>query len=898
MRSFSRIGALAPAVFAVVLAALVAPAAGWAQTRSAFIGTVSDSTGGVLPGASVTIESPDAVGGTQTMVTDNRGQYRFADLPPGTYTLTANLAGFQTLQRKGLRLPFSTTLTVDIPLGVGSAETVTVEGETPVIDVTTAQSTAQVDKNLISNLPLFSNQRDLAGVFELSPGSKDSAAFGSTANSIQVDGIQATLPETGGTNSTVVALTWLEEVKVVAVGATAEYGEFGGANANLVVRGGANDFSGLLEYRTTRPSWMADNTEGLPQATRTRLSSTEIFSRWDTSAQVGGPIVKDKLFFFAGYQYVYDETQAALTVAPAITKWPRYVGKVNWAIAKHVQAEGTYSYSKSDFRNFAPNFALDAGGLTAQPNHLWSGRVTWALDPRTLWEFRTGGLDYVQDVQPQPPNSKEGPPPRRDAVTGISSVNFSQFRLQEGSRLHFGTSLTRHVENLAGGHALKVGAEIERLGFTTTSGFPGGLSYTDRNGVPDQVVAWAGDIEKGTGTRTTFYAMDDWKVSSKVTLQPGLRYTRYNASTPSTPDVYETSALSPRFGFAWDVFSDHRTVVRGQAGRFHAAMTTSTWDFMDARRSVRITSRILAGGALQEINRVTPAGNTGIDPDLEQSYMDQYFVGAERQMFEDFSVKVQYIHRDYRNTAAFIDTRSVYSPIELRDPGRDNVLGNADDGDLLTVYALQNPGQSFLLFTNPDGADRRYDAFQVIAQKRFADNWQLLASYTRSSSRGRIDNTNANATLGEGGSFANPNAAINADGRSGLDFPHMVGIRGTYHSNLLGGFNLGASYTYASGVAWSRLATFRLPQGNANIRVAPRGTEEAAAMNQLDARFEKLIPLGSRSRNLGLYVDVFNILNKGFPPQTRYEERSGASFGQPLNWVEGRAARVAARLTF
>ena len=897
MRSSNRIGALAPAVLALVCVLAAAPQAS-AQTRSALIGTVTDTTGGVLPGASVVLVSDDMVGGAQTIVSDERGQYRFSDLPPGTYDLTASLGGFQTLHRKGLRLPFGTTLTVDLPLGVGSAETVTVEGETPTVDVTTAQSTAMVDKDLIANLPLFSNQRDTSGVFELSPGSKDSAAFGSTANSVQVDGMQATLPEGLGTNSVVVALTWLEEVKVVAVGANAEYGEFSGANANLVVRSGANDFSGLLEYRTTRPSWIADNTEGLPEATRTRLTSTEIFSRWDTSAQVGGPVIKDKLFFFGGYQYVYDETQAALTVGPATTKWPRYVGKLNWAVAKNVQAEGTYSYSKSDFRNWAPNAALDAGAVTVQPNHLWSGRVTWAPDTRTLWEFRTGGLDYTQDVKPRPPNTKEGPPTRRDAVTGITSGNTSQFRLQQGQRLNFGTSVTRHIDNLAGAHALKLGAEMERTSFLTESGFPGGLSFTDRSGVPDQVVAWPGDVEEGTGRRTSIYLMDDWRVSSKLTLQPGLRYTLYSGSTPSTPDVYETGALSPRFGLAWDVADDHKTVIRAQAGRFHSAFTTSTWDFMDARRSVRITSRILPDGSLQEVNRVTPAGNTGIDPDLEQAYMDQYFVGAERQLLDDFSVKVQYIHRDYKNTAAFIDTRSVYSPIQLRDPGRDNVLGNADDGELMTVFALQNPGQSFLLFTNPDGSDRRYDAFQVIAQKRFADNWQVLASYTRSSSRGKIDNTNANAVLGEAGVFANPNAAINADGRSGLDFPNLIGIRGTYHSNLLGGFNIGASYTYATGVAWSRTATFRLPQGNANIRVAPRGTEDASPMNQLDVRLEKLIPLGSRTRNLGFYLDVFNALNKGFPPQTRYNEQSGATFGQPLSWVEGRAARVAARLTF
>jgi hypothetical protein len=445
----------------VAVALLARPAA--AQTRSAITGTIRDGTGAVLPGANVTLESPNLVGGTQTDTANERGVYRFSDLPPGTYELTVSLIGFQAQKRKGLRVPFGTTVTVDVSLTVGTAETLTVEGQTPTVDVTTAQSTTKVDADLIQNIPLFSNARESYTVFELSPGSKDRATFGGArdSNELLLDGAPATLPERQGTNSAVVATNWLEEVQVVSLGANAEYGEFGGTAGNLVVRSGSNQFHGLVEYKTVRSSWLSENTSDLPASVRSRFIPNQIVSRWDGGAQIGGPLVKEKLFFFAGLQYLYDKTQIAGAPAPSKQTWPRYVGKLNWAASKTVKAEGTYNYSKSTtLSGGAQNATIETASATFQPNHIWSGRVTWAPSHGTLWEFRTGGLQHTQDITPLEPRTKAGPPPRRDAVTGISSANAAQFRLQEGSRLSFGGSLTRRVDGLIGrSHAFKVGAE-------------------------------------------------------------------------------------------------------------------------------------------------------------------------------------------------------------------------------------------------------------------------------------------------------------------------------------------------------------------------------------------------------------------------------------------------------
>ena len=158
------------AFLAVSLVAL-APRA-WAQTRSSITGTITDSTGGVLPGVNVTLESPQLVGGAQTVTTNQHGAYRFINLPPGTYALTAALSGMQTVKRTGLPLLFGTTATIDLTLGVGGAsESLTVEGRAPIVDVTTAQATNKIGAELLQDTPVMANQAGGgAELIQVSPG--------------------------------------------------------------------------------------------------------------------------------------------------------------------------------------------------------------------------------------------------------------------------------------------------------------------------------------------------------------------------------------------------------------------------------------------------------------------------------------------------------------------------------------------------------------------------------------------------------------------------------------------------------------------------------------------------------------------------------------------------------
>jgi hypothetical protein len=443
--------------------------------------------------------------------------------------------------------------------------------------------------------------------------------------------------------------------------------------------------------------------------------------------------------------------------------------------------------------------------------------------------------------------------------------------------------------------------EHDRMSFRSVSGFPGGRSFTDASGVPEQVVLWAGDTIESSGRRTTLYVQDAWKAADRLSIDAGARFALNRGAVPDKGTVFRTNPVSPRLGLAWDVAPDHKTVVRAAYGRFHEGLYPSVYDFLNTSSlTPRINARVLGPESFQELNR-TATTTVAVDDDVAHAYMDQYLVGVEREVLPSVSLRAQYIRRNFEDIWAFVDRGSRYTAVQRRDTGPDGLLGTPDDGSLVNMFSLLNPGQSFPVLTNPNGAFRRYDAVQVIGEKHISRNWQLLAAYTWSRTRGTVNAQNgenrANGTdTGRNGVFFNPNQAINAEGRSSPDFPHQVNVQGTYFLSAWGGVNVSGSYRYLSGGAWGRVAqTTGQAQGNQNVRIEPRGTRRIDGSSTLDLRLEKTIPLGS-SRTAGLYFDIFNVMNQGVA--LAVQEVSGATFGQPTNWSTPRSGQVAVRFKF
>ncbi|MGH9460579.1 MAG: TonB-dependent receptor [Vicinamibacteria bacterium] len=890
------------------------------RQESMIVGSVTDATGGVLPGLSVTVSSPVLVGGALVTVTDTDGKYRVSRLRVGLYAATFELAGFATVIRSEIRVPVATTVTVNVIMQVASvAETITVTGEAAVVDVTTSSSSVHLTDDLLQNIP---NDVFQPNIINSAPGVNYDVAFGGTdsSNALLMDGVDVSDPE-GGSPWSFFNYNWIEEVEIVALGANAEYGEFTGVAANSVVRSGSNDFSGLVEFWTVPTSWTGDNTKDLPADLQETLEPNEIAIDRDFTAQIGGRLIRDKLFFFTGFQYYQQKSRpAGFEGGYETQKSPRFLTKIDWALSEAVKLQGFFEKDKYDVagRGASPFRPPETTVIEPSPEINWNVRFSWVINDDTFLDARNGGYTGYFPLEPTPPATREGPAPRVDLLTGLYSQNAPYFGRFDREPIVTAVTLTKYAEQFAGRHEFKFGFEYERATVTNEWGYPADILYYDYGG-PYLAYLYEGYTTNATKKRASIYVQDAWNIGDKLTINPGVRFNFNRGSVPNLGTVLETNPISPRIGVAFDPTGDAKTVLRAHWGRYHDALFTYMFSFMDVSDyGDFITAEVLAEGGCAnglgpdcvEIDRFSPETSFGIDENITHSYVDQFLVGVDHELIPDLSLQAQYIRRDFKNFMAFIDTGSQYEEVQVQDPGPDNELGTPDDGDFFTAFNLLNPGESFALLTNPEGAFRDYEAFQIVAHKRFSKNWQLLGSYTWSRAEGTVDNTfgsnaaanNGLSSTGRNGVFANPNRAINAESPATFDNTHQWKVSGTYSVPLWGGFYISGTYRYITGNAWGRRAEILgLDQGRETIRIEPRGTRRVDALNNIDFRVEKTIPFGDSSRSVGLFFNVYNLNNQGVADSDEdepFQDVSGASFGDPQFWIDPRSVRIGARFEF
>ena len=476
---------------------------GQSSETAAIVGRLTAANAQPIAGAIVSVDSSKLIGGPRTAETTKDGSYRITGLAAGVYDVEVALQGFQPAARRA-RLSVESTAIVDIVLQITPVvQEIEALGVLPVVDMTTAAVPLRLESDVVDHLP---TNRRVSDFMNLLPGVNANIGFGGTqqSNGLYIEGVNATDGQASVPSISMDA-NWLESVQVIGLGAGAQYGEFSGIVQKSTLKSGSNNFRGAAEYRTSHPRWASRNTRSLSAASKEQFQAqSERVLVWrDLDAQLGGPIRRDRVWFFAGVQQFQKDWTPALFAGPGSTSDGdrRVLARINTALARWPQVNAFYLMARHETKaaGLGPLTPVETTTTDTETIHSWQVNVRSARRTYTV-ELASSGSNGAFHVDPTGPGTREGPYPHYDASTGLSSGNTYEY-FDSGNRRSTTTATLVHARDIASTqHLLNAGIEHDRITVTTLDGIPGGRGYIDLDGSPYQEI-YGPRTEPGRTTR-------------------------------------------------------------------------------------------------------------------------------------------------------------------------------------------------------------------------------------------------------------------------------------------------------------------------------------------------------------------------------------------------------------
>lgn len=909
--------------FLIVITVLLlvgTPVFSQSPSYGAIQGKITTPDGVPLPGVEVTISSPRLIGGAQSAITDGNGRYRFIGLPPGTYISEAKLQGFNPQRRGDLRLIVQATLTVDFVLEMGTLEEVVdVIGTAPIIDVKDTQIQAHnMPREFLEKIPAT---RDFEDQLTFAPGAKGSwgSFYGSPdslENKYMTDGLNTTNPEDGAP-AQLLDYDSIEEFNVMGIAASAEYGGFGGALVNIVTKSGGNDLSGLLTLHTKRPSWHTANWGNNPDLVRRRFSQFT-----NVHANLGGPIVKDKLWFYTSGRFTHSQSHHEVYGPGTKYGTLRFMGKFTWQMDKNNRFQITGDWSKRNRSNWFDEFVDPSLGEPIYKRHEWFLNASYLhiFSNTTFFEARAGGMDRFAHS-----GGGTDTPSHFDLETEMITGNFDSFWKNIRRRIDFNAAITHHADDfLKGSHDFKFGVEYGRTPSHDWRGYPGGRFYEDLGGEPYYLWVYPAFDAAPTGTRAEFFAQDSWTISDRITINPGIRFLHVRGHLPRSFDkapFRPKLGIAPRFGITFDIFGDHSTVLKAHYGRYYHQMRDLMYTPWEPRGTKQgfIWDDVVGDW---ELDFEDPWEPYTIDPDLRFPYMRQFVVGLERELGKDISVSAAFIYRTNHDLMDKVNITGMWQPIQWTDPY---------EGKTHSVFQRLNPGENAYYVTNPykgQGNDLGAAFPDIVAwdpkrsnrtlefrfNKRYSNRWQFRASFLTGYSWGNDDNywgefgSSHSTGLGASWNFSNPNFQINAEGPLSISSTYIFKSVGSYDIPVID-VTLGFDFRLESGDRYTksifldpdidRDSTVPWWDQEVTIFAEPRGSNRLPAMKIFSLRAEKFLRFGDSIR-FAVLIDVFNVFNWDTVTyvETLYDPWSEFQFGHVWDIQNMREWKLGLRFEF
>jgi hypothetical protein len=909
------------------------------STTGAINGTVTDSTKSVLPGVTVTLSGP-ALMGTSVAVTDQHGLFRFSTVPIGEHKLTFELAGFGTVAREGIRVGTGFIATVNTEMSPGAvAESITVSGASPVVDVQGTAVSNRFDAEKLAELP---GSRDAWAVAAQTPGVAMSRMDVGGSNAWTQQGFQA-YGVGGGERNEVEGImvnegagqmyytdfASFEEISVTAAGNTAEVGT-PGAFSNFVSKAGSNTYHGTVYFDYENDAMEAHNIDDAQIAAGVRgsqfldardLNRLSLFR--DLTADIGGYVKKDRLWWYFSYRNnVADLRFPTLVDDIQHTYGPVYSAKSTFNVNTNHRLVAYYQHAGKVQPDYLGAIALGTGRDTTAimhadtvwssgyPNDISKGEYNGTLSNRLFLMVRGGAMKsyWYRDY-------KSSAPRIEDISTnfvsgGVFGIDNGRFRPQVNA------SVSYFRDGLAGTHNFKFGTEIMRddldqpfRGF----GDPCQCVSVLSNGVPRQVYLY----QPGANSLSrlwayTGYANDSWQVNKRLTLNVGVRLDRYRPYLPAqngpgnlkfdaVDEVLIWNNVGPRVGGSFDVTGKGKTVIKANygkywlypAGDFAGTVNPNppTWRQIYTWNDLNSNGRWESGE--QVGNPTSVSGGTAstiYDPDIQNTFSHQVLAFVEHEAARNFGVRTGFVWNGRRQLRGSLNINrpvSAYTvPNPVRDPGPDGRPGTADDGGVITAYNLAAEFLGLPVVNRTlnlgSGADRNYYTWEATATRRQAGGWSLLASVARTWIReGAIA---ANAT---------PNLLINTvDGQD-----QYTTWQAKLNATLTLPYQLRVTpiLRHQSGTAFARTFSAALNYSSAvTIKAGPVGAERTPNITLFDVRAEKVFNV--TGRKVSGFFDVYNIFNAN-EPQT-LTTTSGSAWLFPAAITAPRIARVGIKLAW
>ena len=948
------------------------------EFRGRINGTVTDNTGAILPGVTVTATSPALIQ-PQVQISGTDGGYRFLALPPGVYEVDFDLTGFQRVQRKDVRVVINQTLTVDMQMQVATLqETVTVTGDSPIVDTSTTAMGTNFTKELLTEIP---NARDVWAAMSQAPGMQMNTfdvggsntgtqtgyrTYGfDTQNQTRLEGIDTT--EATNANAGYFDFGSFEEFQVGGAGADAS-AYAAGAVLSISVKSGGDKFRGSWYSDFLNENTLSDN---VPDYLRTANTPNDdgYFSRtgltrgnpvkkqYDINGDIGGPIVKQKAWFFFSYrlndQYKYilglgDETERSKLSNPYTMKGTFQVGRNNQVIAYLNKRE-----KLQDKRGVSLTTPVSAAYYQSSRNYPWKVEGTRVMGSRAFLDVLYGNWYNFFPLRPtRDYGLYDGPwtPPRQDTATLVWSNTGGNNGYQDQKRYkpQFYTTLSYFQDGWKGSHDLRVGFDWKRDRRSLFNDQPFDIWYRDNNAALSQVDIYNSSV---TGINDVVYTSgwvnDTWKVNGRLTVNLGARFEHYvdgwpeqslspnghpalagwtdprytSFIAPKTVEaqtVASTNTISPKVGFAYDLTGDNKTVLKAFYGlsRWNSADTLADQENPVGLAQLRYAFVSCAAGQTSgcDLNGdrlvSSPAelgafqstqgggGFVRVDRNLVRPTSHEVSVNLEREVRDGLSARASYVYKNMRNVWGEIDLARVNAytvPFTFVDPGVDRITGTADDQTFNTM-ALQNGVGTDRVFTNTDD-DADFHTTEIALNRRFSNKWMMLTSFGHTWSTMYHVNTAGNASR-PGITTTTYRPVDRLFGDNGIE------TSTTWNYKLIGRYvlpydiGLSGSWKVQSGFNYARTMSVNLPvEGARTVRVEPITANRYPTVPILDIRFDKSFATGKIGRAT-LQLDLFNITNAGTVTTVRVTNTATAPFNEVTAILNPRVVRAGIRFAF